>query len=290
MTEIESENISGWYNPNHPDADWSGYIKPCESRKHPIGIAPAMRVQIGCSEESGYVPNDDAATHEWSKPGRRIRSNNIGNDKSTTRSTSLIGQVEVDTSNSWETEAQAAWGVSNNNNTTTKLDQLTFAGRAMHVRSKKSATPAFENVKPYNNEIASQLRYTENPYLLCDRNLKRSEISDVNFRNDGSDMANLVGYRSHHHGGTTAASAHCLLSNLSKEMTESIISNDSASMKSKAFSFSGGLGGIGGAPFATDANLPTDPYISSDGDRRKDLLLENFSSATPGYTGKRTFI
>ena len=44
------------------------------------------------------------------------------------------------------------------------------------------------------------------------------------------------------------------------------------------------------APYATDGSLPTDPYKSVSGERRKDLLLENFSSVVPGYTGKRTFI
>ena len=44
------------------------------------------------------------------------------------------------------------------------------------------------------------------------------------------------------------------------------------------------------APFATDGNLPTDPYKTASGERKKDLLLENFSSVVPGYTGKRRFI
>lgn len=44
---------------------------------------------------------------------------------------------------------------------------------------------------------------------------------------------------------------------------------------------------ISSAPFATESNnVPTDPYLTSSGNRCKDLLLENFSSAVPGYTGK----
>jgi hypothetical protein len=44
------------------------------------------------------------------------------------------------------------------------------------------------------------------------------------------------------------------------------------------------------SPFATDISAPFDPYRTATGERRKDLLLENFRSVVPGYTGKRTSI
>lgn len=44
------------------------------------------------------------------------------------------------------------------------------------------------------------------------------------------------------------------------------------------------------APFATDNSAIFDPYRTATGERRKDLLVENFRSTVPGYTGRRTFI
>lgn len=37
------------------------------------------------------------------------------------------------------------------------------------------------------------------------------------------------------------------------------------------------------APYATDTSAPFDPYRTATGERRKDLLMENFRSVVPGY-------
>jgi hypothetical protein len=46
--------------------------------------------------------------------------------------------------------------------------------------------------------------------------------------------------------------------------------------------------GINSAPFATDGNLPTDPYMGPNG-RSKDMFMENYKNggAIIGFTGNR---
>ena len=90
----------------------------------------------------------------------------------------------------WQTEAQSA--ASNDKKTT--MDQLTETGRSMHVRGKKSSVPAYENVRPFSDSVASRLR-DENPYSLNDE--KSSFVSWSNASQevvrDGKE--NLIGYR-----------------------------------------------------------------------------------------------
>uniref|UniRef100_A0A7S2L4T3 Uncharacterized protein n=1 Tax=Leptocylindrus danicus TaxID=163516 RepID=A0A7S2L4T3_9STRA len=250
------------YNPNHPDADWSGYVRPRESRKHPEITPPAMKAQIS-SHSTGFVPGDDAVTSEWSKPGRRIinKSSFAG-----TSTLSLIGgaipERDPDSLSScrWESEAQAS-----TRHKKTEIDQLTGTGRSMHVRTKKRATPAFEQMRAYNEEIAQKLR-SENPYLYYSNNENCDKAKMP--RRKGNSNIDLVGFRAHKGGAVKG-----LLSDIGKEIAQNIYQNNTH---------------VAPAPYATDGNLPTDPYLSADGQRRKDLLLENFSSVTPGYTGKRT--
>jgi len=256
---------STWYDPCHPDADWSGFIKPRESRKHPTGEAAAMKLNLMTNLDSGYVPNSDANVEEWNRPGRRILS------KSNYSSDSLIGGPISNSSKScspdcWESETQAAC-----RREKTSIDQLTTTGRSMHIRSRKVAKPAFEQSRGYDPTAAAKMR-EENPYKLHETSVKQNG-SDLNLsstRNDGTDVDNLVGYRSHR-GGIVRG----FLSNLSSEIAEKIYQPNTF---------------VSAAPFANDGDLPTDPYLDSNGNRRKDLLLENFSNVTPGYTGKREFL
>mmetsp|Transcript_42594 Transcript_42594/g.129282 ORF Transcript_42594/g.129282 Transcript_42594/m.129282 type:complete len:194 (-) Transcript_42594:24-605(-) len=152
----------------------------------------------------------------------------------------------------WESESSAM----TKRERRTGIDQLTDAGRSMHVRGKKEATR--RSVDP-RGDAAIREGFS---------GLHDGEDDAFNeVRNDGTDPTNLIGYRS---GGMSKS----FLSGLGKELAESV----------------GATRYVSTAPYATDGDGPTDPYEGKDGQRRKDLLLENFSSIVPGYTGKRSFI
>ena len=120
-------------------------------------------------------------------------------------------------------------------------------------------------IRAYDEEIAQKLR-SENPYLYYSNNENCDKAKMP--RRKGNSNNDLVGFRAHKGGAVKG-----LLSDIGKEIAQNIYQNNTH---------------VAPAPYATDGNLPTDPYLSADGQRRKDLLLENFSSVTPGYTGKRT--
>lgn len=82
----------------------------------------------------------------------------------------------------------------------------------MHVRGKKSSTPAYENTFPFSDSVASQLR-DENPYLLNEDKCvyknswnKTSKIFTI------GDKENLIGYRAPRAGES-------FLAGLGKELT-----------------------------------------------------------------------
>ena len=232
------------YNPNHPDADWSGYIRHRESRKHPEITPPAMKVQLS-SHSSGFVPDDDAATSEWSKPGRRMISESSSRCLSTS---SLIGGAiperdpESLSSSRWESEAQAS-----TRQRKTGIDQLTGTGRSVHVRTKKRAAPAFEQMQVYDEQIAQKLR-SENPYLFYSGNDYRDEAKIP--QRSVSSSNNLVGFRAHKGGAMKG-----FLSDIGKEIAQEIYQSNTHN--------------VAPAPSATDGNLLTDPYLSADSQRRK---------------------
>lgn len=64
----------------------------------------------------------------------------------------------------------------------------------MHVRGKKSSVPAYENVRPFSDSVASRLR-DENPYCLNEENESNvwSKAFSREFGDD--DKENLIGYR-----------------------------------------------------------------------------------------------
>ena len=141
------------YDPNHPDADWSGFVAKRSCRKHipnqPDQLVPA-------TDGTNFGPRDDVQTADWSKPARRIVKhresgavtadteseskfeNDIGMRSSTF---SLIGGPVPANSPSnfspkcWETESQAAA-----RKMKTDLQQLTNRGRSIHVRGRKRRT------------------------------------------------------------------------------------------------------------------------------------------------------
>ena len=249
------QNATG-YDPSHPDADWSGFVAPRTSRKHPDGIPAAMAVHISLEG-----PNQDAETVEWARPARKQM---VGAARSEEASTfSLIGgpipceDPSAFDPSKWITEASASMGADEQNNST-DMTRLTDNGRAMHIRGKKTLVP--DNHEESNNSERAKSRKE-------DGNTEQTPF----LHNDGQDLTKLAGYRSHQGGASKS-----LLDGLAVDVAKNV-----QTAKCMAVSSS---------PYATDGNLPTDPYIAADGHRKKDLLLENYSSVIPGYTGKRTFI
>lgn len=126
----------------------------------------------------------DAKASEWKK-GRRDIPTSKGNS-----TFKLIGGPEEVRSSQWQSEAQSAC------QSKTTIQQLTETGRSMHIRGKRRIIPAYENVRPSNENMASRLR-DENPYTLNEGVDKSwNESSKKNF-NDATAKpnANLIGYR-----------------------------------------------------------------------------------------------
>ena len=233
------------YDPDHPDADWSGFVpKPCSKKHYSKDMPRAVKVQLKTSEDNlFYAPREDADTHDdWMKKPRKRSYPQMNNN-----TFSLIGGP-VPTNDphavgpkSWETTARAA-----TNKVPTDLSQLTHNGRSMHVRGLKkieprSASNSFVEAVPHDveeDDSTSKLRTARNP-------------------------DDLIGFR------TPSGATKSLLSGLGKELAKEI----------KCTRY------VSPAPYATDGNVPTDPYMTATGERRKDMLIENYSSVVPGYTG-----
>ena len=299
-SQVETKQCK-WYNPNHPDADWSGFVLPPQSRKHPSEIPAAMRVQINSTiNGTGLCPNENVETLEWTKPRLRVKFDSKSESKSnleanperiekkTTESCksptfSLIGgPTPVSDPSSvgsigWETEAQAAM-----KQTGTRVRQLTTYGRSIHIRGRKQTIPAFElAASGFQKEEHAEIR-KENPYAL-NNDYDVCATEDIEFKEQrfssksrgkntfDSNLQNndYIGFRSHKREATKS-----FLAGLGKQIIDKVEAKPIA---------------ISVAPYATEGNLPTDPYMTSSGERRKDLLLENYSIAVPGYTGTQSF-
>jgi len=157
---------------------------------------------------------------------------------------------------------------------------LTDRGRAMQVRGVKEVIPAFASGEVYDEERFREMK-RENPYFLNDAHGEETvEHQKCEERRGENDDGFLVGYR---------------VPQLSRSFLEGL-GKDLINNKGNAKSIVENPKYVSSAPYATDGDLKTDPYdlsfLGSDcgserGGRRKDLLLENYSSAVPGYTGKR---
>jgi hypothetical protein len=349
MTQVSSDTDSvhnlkenDLYDPDHPDADWSGFVTKRSCRKYiqsqPNQIAPA-------NDGSNFGPTNNAQTVDWSKPARRIvpykesgaattasatGGRKLGNDEDdhiASRRTFQIQQQEQQEQDHnkkdkyqdynkehngdenyasrsatftliggpipvndpfnfspkcWETEAQAAA-----RKMKTDLHQLTNNGRSIHVRGKKRRTVttnedyALEDLSEEENSLEEERRRksTDTISIVDMKRIHGDNSSDV-------DPQDLIGFR----GGQFISCTKNPI--FLKEIGEAVGSSAFLSSKKEGeLPYCDSIGGsISNAPYASDCNLPTDPYKCASGERRKDMLLENFSSVVPGYTGKRTFI
>ena len=249
------------YDPSHPEADWSGFVPRRSSKKH----IPTPPVQVTTIDGNGIGPSENSRTEEWTKPARKIVGhkesgavsgcNAVVADQIHNSSTfSLIGGPIP--GNDPSSMGPSRWETEAQvaaRRKSTDLCQLTDNGRSMQVRGRKR-----------KSDISNQKLKTFCP--------KRDNTGDnqMNIEKTNADPMDLVGFRAHTHGRSS------FLDGLGSEI---------AKTTNEATKF------VSTTPYATDGNLPTDPYcINANGDRRKDLLLENFSSVVPGYSGKRTFI
>ncbi|KAL3783776.1 hypothetical protein ACHAWO_007602 [Cyclotella atomus] len=143
----------------------------------------------------------DAPTSEW-KQGLRV----IDTSKGTSTFDLIDGPEEINPS-SWQTEAQSATSTEKK----TAIDQLTETGRSMHVRGKKSSVPAYENVRPYSDSVASRLR-DENPYSLNEGS-NAASWTKTSQEPSSDDKENLIGYRAPRAGDS-------FLSGLGKDLAD----------------------------------------------------------------------
>lgn len=239
------------YDPSHVDADWSGYVSLRSARKH-------FNNENG-SLDVNFAPNLSASTIEWSKPSRKIvpymesgaetsNRNRLGK-KSRSATFDLIGgPLAKDCPDFWETEARAAA-----RREETGLHQLTDKGRSMCIRGKRPKSD-MNVVDPKNR--ASDLK--EEEPSACDH----------------TNHDDFIGFRA---AVQPCASDPCILKALCDKVSENRLPGEFVKYNVTT-----------AAPYATEGNkLPTDPYLTSSGNRCKHLLVENFSYVVPGYSGKR---
>ncbi len=157
-----------YYDPSHPDADWSGYVS-VSSRKH-------VREPKRGDEE------------KW-KPKKRILASK-NNDSTLNLIGGPVPNNDPSTLGScnWQSEAQAASG-----RTKTTVDQLTETGRSQ-IRYKNKKLGESVSMKSGNDTVAASL--IEDPYYMLeneDEPLSGREIAPVPLSTDHD--LEFVGYR-----------------------------------------------------------------------------------------------
>ena len=273
---VQQRRAGGFYDRSHPGADWSGYVPDPKGRKtfycdhknigdkeifHPLAMCDQL---VTAATGDYFGPCSYAATNEWKHSGRKnapFKKDAIG--------------IETITATQWETEAQSAM-----NKRHTVIDQLTDFGRAIHIRGRKPVTPPFERKQVYDPQLACQRR-EENPYNLNGNNKRTVAPGNV----PGADV---IGYNE-----SSSESNDDL--DMQKQMPYGLVGFRSSleiGSGEKAASLIGDMGTrlldhLNSGRFCLPGAQQVDPYRVANGQRRKDLLLENYSDKTPGYTGNK---
>ena len=160
-----------YYDPNHQDADWSGYVS-ISSRKH--------------VQEPEHGDED-----EW-KPSKRIDIAPKSNDSTLDLIGGPVPKDDPSTLDpcNWESEAQAA-----SVRTKTTADQLTETGRSqIRFKNKKLGNPA--SLNSGNETVAASLSGDDPYYYLLDNDDAQTSVRRQDclpLSNDPN--LNLVGYR-----------------------------------------------------------------------------------------------
>jgi len=276
-----------YYDPNDPNADWSGFVPKAKGRYHYKGTPSAMKVQFKPDSTGFMVPSADAATSDFQRPGKKVvpsstdqNSNPNYGSSSQMRSTPnlLGGPIPLKSKyayNRFETEARAANSVYETGAGGTNIDQLTDKGRGMYVRGKKDVEAMYEQdmrMGGYDARVGDYVRKTQNPYAINKNGgmpLRYDEAQGSGAAGTSGGEESLIGFR-HHKGGhmqpMTAGIGADVMRSLKRPEKRTVVT----------------------APYATEGNLPTDPYASKNG-RSKDMFLENYKSgeAIVGFTGTR---
>jgi hypothetical protein len=159
-----------YYDPNHQDADWSGYVS-ISSRKHVQG-------------------QKHGEEDEW-KPSKRIDIAPKSNDSTLDLIGGPVPKDDPSTLDprNWQSEAQAA-----SVRTKTTVDQLTETGRSqIRCKNKKLGKPA--SLSSGNETVAASLS-GEDPYYYLLDNEATPLVRGENFLPLSNDPnLNLVGYR-----------------------------------------------------------------------------------------------
>jgi hypothetical protein len=249
------KKIGIMYDPTHIDADWGGYVSFRSTRKHFNNDNGSLEANL-----ISVAPNLNASTLEWSKPSRKIiphfesgteiSHRNRRDNKLRSATFELIGgPLEKDCGDCWDTEARSA-----SRRKKTSLHQLTDKGRSMCIRGKRPK---------------SDTEATFDPHF-------KSEMKEETFELSASHDTNHSDYIGFRGKVQPCASDPSILKAICEKINESKRSGEFVECNVTT-----------AAPYATEGNTPTDPYLSSSGNRCKQLLVENFSYVVPGYSGKR---
>jgi hypothetical protein len=149
----------------------------------------------------------------------------------------------------------------------------------MYVRGKKDVEAMYEQdmrMGGYDARVGEYVKQTQNPYEIVKNGGMPLRYDDPQNGGGGGGGGgggeeSLIGFR-HHTGGHM------------KSMTAGLGADVARSLRRPEKKKTG----LNSAPFATDGNLPTDPYMTSNG-RSKDMFMENYKSggAIIGFTGNR---
>ena len=279
------------YDPNDPNADWSGFVAKPQGRHHYGGETQgAMKVQF--QPDNGFImPAADAKTSDFKRPGKKVievdsdqnSHPNYGRGSQMRSTPNLLGGPVPLTGkyayNRFETEARSANSVFETGMGGTGIDQLTDKGRGMYVRGKKDVEAMYEQdmrMGGYDARVGEYVKQTQNPYEIVKNGGMPLRYDDPQNGGGGGGGGgggeeSLIGFR-HHTGGHM------------KSMTAGLGADVARSLRRPEKKKTG----LNSAPFATDGNLPTDPYMTSNG-RSKDMFMENYKSggAIIGFTGNR---
>lgn len=295
-TTIQPSQNQQWYNPNHPDADWSGFISPDSltgKRHYKTNEKSNTCVQI-VPNDTGLCPNETSDTLDWKRPGR---SNVDGTQiQRRRRKQSIIGgpiplhdPESVTSEKKWESETKSSFFNDDpNKKCGTKVNQLTIYGRSQHIRGRKAIEPKFVSSSSNNEggdgdnnqstlDFYNSLR-EENPYLLNEQKDKNNR----NHRNHSNTENNNLPPFSEAENGTEeegesntvsmmklplvgyrshrGGAQYSFLDGLGKELLKD--DDDGEDSNKSDCNNSKDTKGIivSTAPYATDLYFPTDPY------------------------------
>ena len=74
QSEAAPAAYNEYYDPNDPNADWSGFVAKPQRRHIPSTTPSAMKVQFQSTESGFMMPSEGAKTSDWHRPGKKTAS------------------------------------------------------------------------------------------------------------------------------------------------------------------------------------------------------------------------